>query len=97
MSYYGPEVYNVENLNDKDKDAVKYWKRAVEDMLEAEADEYHRYDATVIGKMRREVCDEVIDELREKFNCLITELCVAFIESYDDVEIDDTGRLVKSK
>lgn len=73
-------IYNEENLTEDEQDEIKYWRDVFVSAAENVIAEYDD-DTTVIGRMRKEMAQEVIGLLHENIEASIKELMVSFIDN----------------
>lgn len=88
MSFFDPEIYNLDNLHDADRREAEYWREEFLSDLDGALD-YICDDETVLGKFQREIIEEYIETVKEWIDMSITEFCVSMIEGYDEEDEDE--------
>lgn len=88
MSYYNLEIYNYKNLKKEDKliiDAMR-WVRdnTIEGVRADIEDEFNDEDSKTIGKIKKEIAENVINRILERYESDEEETIVAIIDNYDD-------------
>ena len=90
MSYFNPEVYNFEALKPEDQKLIRMYDFAVEDALNKDfiIDDMMGLmgDDSTIGKIKREVAEEVFENLREYLGMQRMEQIVSIIDNYPPEE-----------
>lgn len=83
VSYFDPEIYNLDNLHEADRREAEYWRDEFLANLDGALDLICD-DETVFGKLQREIIDEYIEAVKEWIDMTITEFCVSRIDNYED-------------
>ena len=92
MSYFDPEIYNLDNLHDIDREEAEYWRDefladldgALDNLLSPDPE-----DDNELEKIQRSVIAEYIETVKEWLDMTITEFCVSRIDSYEDEDEDE--------
>lgn len=91
MSYFDPDIYNIENLKDEDKKRVNEIEYIREQILgEGTIDEYlsEHGSGKVTNELMKEMFVPFVDNLRENIDCCICDIIVDAIDGYTEEELE---------
>lgn len=91
MSYFDPDIYNIENLKDEDKKRVNEIEYIREQVLgDSAIDEYlsEHGSGKVTNELMKEMFVPFVDNLRENIDCCICDMIVDAIDGYTEEEFE---------
>ncbi len=91
MSYFDPDIYNIENLKDEDKKRVNEIEYVKEQVLGDNAvEEYlsEHYSGKATNEILKEMFIPFVESLRENVDCCICDMIVDAIEGYTEDELE---------
>lgn len=79
MSYFDPEYYTEEKLNEAQRDEIEYWRGVFDSAVQNVLDDME--DKTILGKIVKEIAEKVTAEVMENVESDISMLVVSLIDS----------------
>ena len=92
MSYYNPDIYNYEALKPEDKKLLDVYDMAVRDaankdfIIEDMMGLHSQETKTLLGRIKREVAEEVFEKIVEYLAMQRMELIVGIVDNYPEEE-----------
>ena len=85
MSYFDPQVYNKQNLKEKDRSELDYYYNQVMQDIDDCLSVYESdAEDSTMEKMEYEIAKDFCDELKTAIGCSFQEVCVSIIDNYDE-------------
>ena len=88
MSYFDPEIYNYEALKPEHKRLIDVYDMAKEDALNRDFIIEDKMglldDKSIIGRMKREIAEEVFDSIEEYLEVQRLEIIASIMEDDED-------------
>ena len=83
MSYFNPKIFNRENLNDKDRAKLDYWRDNFLNVIENAFYDFENTGSATVDKIKREFIADFCDTLRERLGEALQENLVSIIDGYE--------------
>ena len=88
MTYFNPEIYCKQNLEDADRRELEFWHSEIMGMIEsAKPDRFDNSISETFDKIRDEIIENYAEGLKYVVSMALQDMMISVIESYGyDVE-----------
>ena len=92
MTYFDPHIYCKQNLKEKDKKEMEYWKSECEIVLDMAYDRYQEDyccgDSLLLDEIKTQIVTEFVEIAKECLGIRLQDNVVSCIDSYEE-EIEE--------
>lgn len=88
MTYFNPEIYNEDALNERDKGELNFWRGIFEGAIGYAEDNCVEFEPTTTKeKLEKDVFDEIVEYIKDGFEMsVVSQFIVGCVDNYPDEE-----------